>query len=67
LVRASREGKLYDSNFGARMTGSGPYAWMIGRGFEAAAARLGLGRIRVPLRRVLFWSPARPGEQLRLF
>src|SRR6202022_2309653 len=26
LIRASREGKLYDSRFGARMTGSGPYA-----------------------------------------
>jgi len=66
LLRASREGKLYDSRFGARMTGSGPYAWMIGRRFEAAAARLGLGRSRVPLRSDLFRPPARPGEQLRL-
>jgi DNA repair photolyase len=66
LLRASREGKLYDSRFGARMTGSGPYAWMIGRRFEAAAARLGLGRSRVPLRCDLFRPPARPGEQLRL-
>jgi DNA repair photolyase len=66
LMRASREGKLYDSRFGARMTGSGPYAWMIGRRFEAAAARLGLGRSRVPLRCDLFRPPARPGEQLRL-
>jgi DNA repair photolyase len=66
LVRASREGKLYDSRFGARMTGSGPYAWMIGRRFEAAAARLGLGRSRVPLRCDLFQPPVRSGEQLRL-
>ncbi len=66
LMRASREGKLYDSKFGARMTGSGPYAWMIGRRFEAAAARLGLGRSRVPLRCDLFRPPARAGEQLRL-
>jgi DNA repair photolyase len=66
LIRASREGKLYDSRFGARMTGSGPYAWMIGRRFEAAAARLGLGRSRVPLRCDLFRPPARAGEQLRL-
>jgi DNA repair photolyase len=28
---SAREGKLYDSRFGARTTGSGPYAWMIGR------------------------------------
>jgi DNA repair photolyase len=67
LLRASREGKLYDSRFGARMTGSGSYAWMIGRRLEAAAARLGLGRSRVPLRCDLFRPPARPGEQLRLF
>jgi len=66
LLRASREGKLYDSRFGTRMTGSGPYAWMIGRRFEAAAARLGLGRSRMPLRCDLFRPPARRGEQLRL-
>jgi DNA repair photolyase len=67
LMRSARAGKLYDSRFGARMTGSGPYAWMIGRRFEAAATRLGLGRSRVPLRCDLFRPPARPGEQLRLF
>src|ERR1700730_2510020 len=67
LVRASREGKLYDSRFGARVTGSGPYAWMIGRRFEAAAARLGLGRSRLPLRCDLFRPPVHAGEQLRLF
>jgi DNA repair photolyase len=67
LMRAAREGKLHDSRFGARMTGSGPYAWMIGRRFEAATARLGLGRSRVPLRCDRFRPPARPGGQLRLF
>ena len=66
LMRSARAGKLYDSRFGARMTGSGPYAWMIGRRFEATTARLGLGRSRVPLRCDLFRRPARPGEQLRL-
>jgi DNA repair photolyase len=66
LMRSTRAGKLYDPRFGARMTGSGPYAWMIGRRFEAAAARLGLGRSRVPLRCNLFRPPARLGEQLRL-
>ncbi|MGH6867819.1 MAG: PA0069 family radical SAM protein, partial [Methylocella sp.] len=66
LMRSARAGKLYDAKFGARMTGSGPYAWMIGRRFEAAAARLGLGRSTVPLRCDLFRPPARKGEQLRL-
>jgi len=66
LVRSVRDGKLYDAEFGKRMTGSGPYAWMIGRRFEAAAARLGLTRSRIPLRSDLFVRPARHGEQLQL-
>jgi DNA repair photolyase len=66
LVRSVRDGKLYDWTFGKRMTGSGPYAWMIGRRFEAAAARLGLSKSRVPLRCDLFERPARQGEQLQL-
>ena len=67
LMRTVRQGKLYDSRFGARMTGSGPYAWMIGRRFEAAAARLGLAGTRIRLRNDLFRPPNRQGEQLRLF
>ena len=67
LMRSAREGKLYDPRFGARMTGSGHYAWMIGRRFAAAAARLGLAGTHIPLRHDLFRPPARKGEQLRLF
>jgi DNA repair photolyase len=66
LVRSVRDGKIYDSTFGKRMTGSGPYAWMIGRRFEAAAARLGLTKSRVSLRCDLFARPAQHGEQLQL-
>jgi DNA repair photolyase len=66
LIRSTRGGKLYDSRFGTRMSGSGPYAWMLGRRFQATAARLGLGRSRTPLRCDLFRPPGR-GEQLRLF
>src|SRR6202167_2780529 len=40
LVRDMRGGKDYDSNFGTRMTGSGPLAWMIGPRFEIACERL---------------------------
>lgn len=65
LVRSTREGKLYDSTFGARMTGSGAYAQMIARRFETASARLGFER-SAPLRCDLFRPPARLGAQLRL-
>jgi DNA repair photolyase len=66
LVRGAREGKLYDSGFGKRMTGVGPYAWMIGRRFEIAAARLGYGA-GAKLRCDLFQPPRRSAEQLALF
>ncbi len=67
LVRSVREGKTYDSTFGKRMTGSGPYAWMIGRRFEAAAAKIGFSKTKLKLRHDLFQPPARIGEQLKLF
>jgi DNA repair photolyase len=67
LVRSVREGKAYDSTFGKRMTGTGPYAWMIGRRFEAAAAKIGFAKSRTKLRHDLFQPPARVGEQLQLF
>ncbi|GAC1329762.1 MAG: PA0069 family radical SAM protein [Beijerinckiaceae bacterium] len=67
LVRATRDGKVYDATFGRRMTGSGPYAWMIGRRFELAAERIGFTRDRLRLRTDLFVPPVRPGGQLSLF
>ena len=67
LVRSVREGKLYDAKFGKRMTGTGPYAWMIGRRVEIAAAKLGYSKTRAKLRTDLFQRPARAGEQLALF
>jgi len=66
LVRSTRDGKIYDSTFGKRMTGTGPYAWMIGRRFEAAAAKLGFAKTKLKLRHDLFTPPARIGEQLQL-
>ena len=40
-VRQSRDGKLYDSTFGVRGRGTGPYAEAIGRLFAATSKRLG--------------------------
>ncbi len=34
LLRSMRGGKDYDSEWGKRMKGTGPYAWQIGRRFE---------------------------------
>ncbi|TDR93782.1 PA0069 family radical SAM protein [Enterovirga rhinocerotis] len=67
LVEETRGGKLYDSAFGQRQTGVGPYAWMIGRRFEAAAGRLGFNTERTRLRTDLFRRPAKETGQLALF
>ena len=66
LVRSMRGGKDYDSEWGKRMKGSGPYAWQIGRRFEIAARRLGFNTERRQLRTDLFVVPAREGDQLVL-
>ncbi|HVB88882.1 MAG TPA: PA0069 family radical SAM protein [Beijerinckiaceae bacterium] len=66
LMRSMRGGKAYDSTWGRRMTGSGPYAWMTGRRFELAARRAGFAAERARLRTDLFKPPPRAGEQLRL-
>jgi DNA repair photolyase len=67
LVEDTRGGKLYDSAFGQRQTGVGPYAWMIGRRFEAAAQKLGFNTERTRLRTDLFRQPVKEAAQLALF
>lgn len=67
LVRSMRDGKAYDSAWGKRMTGTGPYAWMTGRRFEIACEKLELNKERRRLRIDLFKRPLRQGAQLSLF
>jgi DNA repair photolyase len=67
VIRSMRGGKEYDSAWGERMRGTGPYAWQIGRRFEMAARRLGLNSERRKLRTDLFQPPVLPGDQLDLF
>ncbi|HET9902737.1 MAG TPA: PA0069 family radical SAM protein [Xanthobacteraceae bacterium] len=67
LVREMRGGKDYDSTWGRRMKGSGPYAWMIARRFEMACARLGLNREKRSLSTEHFRPPLCGAEQLSLF
>ncbi|WP_011580047.1 MULTISPECIES: PA0069 family radical SAM protein [Chelativorans] len=66
LVRSMRGGKDYDSEWGKRMKGTGPYAWQIGRRFEIAARRIGLNLERRKLRTDLFKAGKGEGEQLSL-
>ena len=67
LIKSTRGGKEYVSNWGERMVGSGPYAWMIGRRFEVAAERIGFNKTSTKLRQDLFARPAVEKAQLSLF
>ena len=66
LIRSMRDGKDYDSEFGKRMRGAGPYAWQISRRFEIAARKLGLNLDKTVLRTDLFSRPASVHRQLML-
>jgi DNA repair photolyase len=66
VLRSMRGGKDYDSSWGKRQRGDGPYAWQIGRRFEIAAGRLGMNTERRPLRTDLFVPPGGGGTQLDL-
>ena len=67
LVRETQGGRDYDSAWNTRMTGTGVYAGMIARRFEAACARHGLARDRWSLDATRFRPPSRTGDQLTLF
>jgi DNA repair photolyase len=67
LVRDLHGGKDYDSTWGHRQSGSGPYAWSIGRRFELACERLGLNKKRSKLTTAHFHPPAANKKQLDLF
>src|SRR6266513_162579 len=67
LIREMRGGKDYDSTWGKRMTGSGPYAWMIGRRFELACEKLRLNADKVKLTAEHFRPPRAAAVQLDLF
>ncbi len=67
LIRDMRGGKDYDSKWGERMKGTGPYAWMIGRRFEVACERLGLNESKSKLTTAHFRHPRPDSAQLSLF
>jgi DNA repair photolyase len=70
LVQSMHGGKDYQSQWGQRMAGSGPYAWMIGRRFEVATRKLDVREKAYTLRNDLFKPPVLEPEgprQLSLF
>jgi DNA repair photolyase len=68
LIRDMRGGQLYESSFGRRMKGSGPYADLLRRRFRIATARLGLdtdsARWQFDFSR--FKPPPQAGDQMSL-
>jgi DNA repair photolyase len=66
LVRQMRGGKDYDSAFGSRMRGEGPFAQLIAQRFAKARTRLGF-RGEPALDASLFTPPRKPSPQGQLF
>ncbi|MFV3129347.1 PA0069 family radical SAM protein [Niveispirillum sp. KHB5.9] len=67
LIRQSRDGALYRSEFGTRMKGTGAYADLLRSRFRLAIKRLGLDRRRWEMDCSKFRVPAAPVRQLSLF
>ena len=66
LVQQMRGGKDYDSAFGTRMRGTGPFAQLIEQRFAKAHKRLGFGRLPA-LDTSQFVAPRKPSPQGELF
>lgn len=68
LINQAHGGKDYDSTFGTRMRGTGPYAELLRTRFELAARRLGFDSSgdRHELNTTLFRAPAPATSQLSL-
>ncbi len=67
LIQSIRGGKDYDSRFGQRMRGSGPYADLIRSRFTKAARDHGFKGRKYDLATDLFEPPSKPSNQMSLF
>jgi DNA repair photolyase len=69
LINQSRGGKDYDSQFGTRMRGTGPYAELLRTRFDLAKRKLGFAGAeeRYELDTTLFRPPLKATPQLSLF
>jgi DNA repair photolyase len=66
LIQQMRGGKDYDSRFGVRSRGEGPFAQLLAQRFQKAHARLGFSRLPA-LDASKFVAPLRPSPQGDLF
>jgi DNA repair photolyase len=69
LVRETRGGRIYDSRFGIRQTGTGPYAELLSQRFKVALRRFGLdgrGNMGKSLDCSQFRAPQEAPRQLEL-
>jgi DNA repair photolyase len=66
-IRDTRDGALYRTQFGERMRGSGAFADIIARRFEAACQRFDLNGRELTLNTQLFRVPLPETDQLTLF
>jgi DNA repair photolyase len=67
LVAQTHGGRLYDSAWSKRMTGTGPYADMLRLRFDRVCRRLGFNqRTTAPLDTTRFRPPPQTGDQLSL-
>ena len=67
LIRQTRDGSLYQTEWGTRMTGTGPYAELIKQRASVARRRFGLDQKHIELDCSRFAPPPRKGDQLSLF
>ena len=66
LVRQTRGGALYQSEWGKRQSGTGAYADQIARRFRLACRRYGLHHGHPPIDETRFRRPPRAGDQMEL-
>src|SRR6266566_2525180 len=68
LVAQTHGGRLYDSTWSKRLTGTGPYAEMLRMRFDRTCRKLSFDqRTTRPLDTTLFRTPPQRGDQLALF
>ena len=68
VVRDTRGGKAYDSSWGRRMRGTGPFAELLASRFAAACRKHGLEDAELPALRTDLFEPPRPeSPQLALW